>query len=70
MSQHGELTVVEQAKRAEQLTADRDRFPYRPRHRHFRWKRELSARIIGIGLNLSVHFIPRWTEVDNMCFKH
>ena len=29
--QHGELAVVEQAKRAEQLTADRDHsFPYRP----------------------------------------
>ena len=26
MDQHGELAVVEQAERAEQLTADRDRF--------------------------------------------
>ena len=29
MNKHGELAVVEQAKRAEQLTADRDRFSYR-----------------------------------------
>ena len=27
INQHGELAVVEQAQRAEQLTADRDRFP-------------------------------------------
>ena len=30
INQHGEVAVVEQAQRAEQLTADRDRFPYRP----------------------------------------
>ena len=29
--QHGELAVVEQVKRAEQLTADRDRFPFKVR---------------------------------------
>ena len=32
INQHGELAVVEQAQRAEQPTAGRDRFPYRPRH--------------------------------------
>ena len=28
MNQHGELAVVQQAMRAEQLTADRDLFPF------------------------------------------
>lgn len=60
--QHGELAVVEQAERAEQLTADRDRFPYRLWHRHCRLNRIPSASIIGIGLNPSVHFVHRWTE--------
>ena len=31
IDQHGELAVVEQAKRAEQLTADRDRFFFKVR---------------------------------------
>ena len=31
INQHGELAVVEQAKRAEQLTADRDRFSFKVR---------------------------------------
>ena len=51
--QHGELAVVEQAERAEQLTADRDRFPYRLWHRHCRLNRIPSASIIVIGLSLA-----------------
>ena len=31
INQHGELAVVEQAQRAEQPTADRDRFPFKVR---------------------------------------
>ena len=31
INQHGELAVVEQAQRAEQLTADRDRFSFKVR---------------------------------------
>ena len=31
INQHGELAVVEQAKRAEQLTTDRDRFSFKVR---------------------------------------
>ena len=35
INRHGELTVVEQVKRAEQLAADRDHsFPYRPSGKH------------------------------------
>lgn len=50
MDQHGELAVVQLAKRAEQLTADRDRFSFR---------RDKEAIPSTLKLQISVYVVMR-----------
>ena len=54
INQHGELTVVEQAQRAEQLAADRDRFSFKCVGASLRQQSRCAGAIGAEGVRKSV----------------